>query len=69
MYSENQIRNWEEFETIRQSGVFNMFDSRARGATLMSKSEWLFCMDHYDALRNAHADAKAQAHEASQNAN
>lgn len=53
MYSENQIRNWQIYERIRQSGMFNMFDPRARGMTTMSVSEWVFCMEHYAALRDA----------------
>lgn len=68
MYSDNQLRNWERYERIRLSGAFNMFDPRARELTSMSKSEWVFCMDNYAALRDAYADAIAQAHEADQNA-
>ncbi len=54
MYSENQIRNWQIYERIRQSGMFNMFDPQARRMTTMSISEWLFCMEHYKGLRDAH---------------
>lgn len=50
-YSEQQLSNWRTYERIRQEGLFNMFDPRARDLTTMSKSEWLFCMSHYDDLK------------------
>jgi hypothetical protein len=55
MYSTEQLKNWERYERIRQSGVFNMFDPRARDCTTMSVSEWVFCIEHYEGLRDAHA--------------
>lgn len=59
MYSENQIKNWQIYERIRQSGMFNMFDPRARGMTTMSISEWVFCIEHYADLRDACEGEKA----------
>lgn len=52
MYSQKQIKNWQVFEDIRKSGMFNMLDPRARAMTTMSISEWLFCMEHYNELKS-----------------
>jgi hypothetical protein len=68
MYSQKQIENWQEFERIRQSNMFNMLDPRARAMTNMSKAEWIYCMEHYADLKKAcDFDAQALAHEAQQN--
>lgn len=50
-HSEKQLENWRIYEDIRASGVFNMFDPRARSITAMSKDEWVYCMEHYASLR------------------
>jgi hypothetical protein len=52
-FSESQLDNWRIYEAIRASGLFNMFDPQARGLTNMSKSEWVFCMEHYAELKQA----------------
>lgn len=50
-YTQQQLDNWREYESIRASGEFNMFDPRARRMSEMSVSEWVFCMEHYADLR------------------
>lgn len=50
-YTEQQLDNWHTYESVRASGLFNMFDPRARSLTTMSTSEWVFCMEHYDDLK------------------
>jgi hypothetical protein len=50
-FSESQLDNWRTYEAIRTGGLFNMFDPRARELTDMSKSEWVFCMEHYAELK------------------
>jgi hypothetical protein len=68
MFSKSQIKNWQVYERIRQGGMFNMFDPRARAMTTMSVAEWVYCMEHYDAIKKAcDFDAQALAHEAQQN--
>lgn len=52
-FSPSQLDNWRTYESIRAIGVFNMFDPRARELTKMSKSEWVFCMEHYAELKQA----------------
>lgn len=51
MYSQREIDNWIDFERVRASGLYNMFDPRARGMSDLSISEWLHCIKHYDALK------------------
>lgn len=58
-YTDQQLNNWRIYEGIRQCGMFNMFDPRARQMTTMSKSEWVFCMEHYADLKQ-HATQGAQ---------
>lgn len=50
-YSEQQLNNWRAYEQVRESGLFNMFDPRAQSMTTMSASEWVFCMEHYNDLK------------------
>lgn len=50
-YTHRQLDNWRTYERIRKSGEFNMFDPRAQAITDMSSSEWVFCMEHYDDLK------------------
>lgn len=58
-YTEQQLNNWRIYESIRQCGMFNMFDPRARQMTTMSTSEWTFCMKHYADLKE-HATQGAE---------
>ncbi len=50
-YTAQQLNNWLMYERVRESGLFNMFDSRARKLTPMSVSDWAFCMEHYADLK------------------
>jgi hypothetical protein len=50
-FTEQQLKNWQTYESIRQGGLFNMFDPRAMAMTSMSAEEWTFCMKHYSALK------------------
>ena len=42
---------WNEYRAIQDSGMFNMFDSRARGMTDLSKPEWIHIMKNYSELK------------------
>jgi hypothetical protein len=59
-YTDQQLENWRIYEGIRESGMFNMFDSLARQMTNMSKSEWVFCMEHYNDLKKHATQGAAQ---------
>ena len=46
-------KQFKQFESVRRSGMYNMFDPRARRLTNLSRSQWQFCMDNYDTLHEA----------------
>ncbi len=52
-YTETQIDNWKKYEKVRARGKYNMFDSAARHATGLSRSDYLFVMDNFSGLREA----------------
>ena len=39
---------FEEYEKVRQSGVFNMLDPDARLLTSLSKGEWIEIITNYN---------------------
>lgn len=52
-FTTTQLNNWWDYEAIRLSGHYNMFDRRARDHVDMSEEEWIFCMKNYIALKAA----------------
>jgi hypothetical protein len=51
-FTERQINNWKQYERVRQTGVFNMFDKRAMECTTLEKDEWFFCISNYAQLKS-----------------
>ena len=49
---------FDEYEGVRQSGLYNMFDPRAREMTNLTKEEWVTIMKEYDKLAEAWLDEK-----------
>jgi hypothetical protein len=41
---------FEDFVEVQKSGLYNMFDQRARLQTDLTKEEWMSIMDNYDEL-------------------
>ena len=56
------IEAWRKYERVREGGAWNMFDSRARGATGLSEERYLFVLENFSELQ-ALAD-KDHAHKA-----
>lgn len=52
-FTEKQLSDWREFEEVRQSGAYNMFDPRARRATGLTGDEYSFAMRNYSKLKAA----------------
>lgn len=52
-FTDEQIENYYIYERIRESGMLNMFDPRARAISGLTKAEYLFVMDNYTALQEA----------------
>ena len=42
--------DWDEYRTVQDSGMFNMFDPRAREMSSLDKRQWLYAMENYDEL-------------------
>ena len=57
-YTKRQINQFKSYEIIRKSGTYNMFDSRARLASGLTKDEYLFVMENYSELKDA-SEARA----------
>ena len=49
-------KKFAKFEFVRKSGLYNMFDSRAREMTNLTKDEWSTIMRDYDKLADAWLD-------------
>ena len=47
---------FDEYVTVQKSGMFNMFDPRAREMTTLSKDEWVTIMREYEKLSEAWGD-------------
>ena len=45
--------DFKEYKRVQQSGMFNMFDPRAREMTSLSKDQWVRIMKEYDKLNKA----------------
>ena len=47
------IEEFNEFEEVRQNGLYNMFDPKARELTDLSKEQWMIIIKDYDKLNKA----------------
>lgn len=52
-FTKSQINQFKSYESVRKSGHYNMFDSRARLASGLTKEEYLFVMENYRELKDA----------------
>jgi hypothetical protein len=52
-FTPEQLKRFAEYVRIQRVGKFNMFDPRARRMTNQTTEEWVFNMEHYDALEAA----------------
>jgi hypothetical protein len=62
-FTEQELRNWRKFETVRESGVINMYDAR-NGCAIsgLTEKEWLRCMECYSGLRDAYNKLGGEDH-------
>ena len=42
---------WHEYRAVQDSGMFNMYDPRAREMTDVSRNKWISIMKHYSKLK------------------
>ena len=52
----NNVEKFDEYKEIQMSGMFNMFDQRAREMTNLTKAEWVTIMQEYEKLDEARSD-------------
>lgn len=52
-FTPQQLNNWRAFESVRESGAFNMLDPRAQLVSMIPKDEYRFVLSNYDALKAA----------------
>jgi len=52
-FTAQELKNFAAYVKVQRGGRFNMFDPRAREITRMSMDEWVFVMEHYEALEAA----------------
>ena len=41
---------WDEYKSVQDSGMFNMFTPQAREMTSLSKPQWLHIISNYEEL-------------------
>ena len=41
---------FDEYVTVQRSGMFNMFDPRAREMSTLTKGQWVYIISNYDEL-------------------
>jgi hypothetical protein len=51
-------KDFRAFAEVRKSGLYNMFDPRAREMTHLSKEQWVEIMKQYTALENKYKENK-----------
>ena len=45
---------WDEYKSVQDSGMFNMFTPQAREMTSLSKNKWLYIIKNYNELTLIH---------------
>ena len=45
--------DFDEYKRVQESGMFNMFDPRARDMTSLSKEQWIRIMKDYEKLNKS----------------
>lgn len=52
-FTEQQIENWRAYENVRASAAYNMWAPQAQAATGLTKADYFFVMENFDALKEA----------------
>ena len=63
MYTLAQMLNFKKYLAVQKSGRYNMFDPRARQATGLSREEYIFNIENYDALAKAYKEFENESSE------
>ena len=54
-FTKRQVADWRAYEKVRASGKWNMWDVAAQKASGLRRADYLFCIQHYTALKEAAA--------------
>ena len=49
-------KDFRAFAEVRKSGLYNMFDPRAREMTHLSREQWVAIMEQYTELENKYKE-------------
>tara|TARA_R100000789_G_scaffold94954_1_gene95142 strand:+ start:291 stop:473 length:183 start_codon:yes stop_codon:yes gene_type:complete len=49
-------KDFRAFAEVRKSGLYNMFDPRAREMTHLSREQWIAIMEQYAELENKYKE-------------
>lgn len=52
-FTPEQLADFKAYVEVQKSSRFNMFDPRARQAAGISRESLVFCMENYEALKQA----------------
>ena len=51
-------RDFRAFAEVRKSGLYNMFDPRARMLTHLTKQQWVAIMEQYEDLKKKYKESE-----------
>ena len=60
-FTPQQLLDYADYEAVRSGGHYNMFDPRARQLTGLSKADYAFVINNFEALE-AQYEAAEDAH-------
>ena len=55
-FTEQQIKDWHQYEKVRAGARYNMWAPQAQAATGLTKAEYMFVTENFTALREAAGD-------------
>lgn len=61
-FTTEDLIDFKDYEEVRLSGRYNMFDPRARRATGLSSERYCFVMKNYSELKEAAEQEKTHDH-------
>lgn len=57
-FTDAQIQHFKQYEKVRASGEFNMWDPRAQRAARLNEEDFLFVLANYTALQQQAEETK-----------
>ena len=57
-FTQEELDNFARYENMRSSGLFSMFDPRARDMSDLTEAEYVFVLQNYTYLKAAYREKK-----------